>query len=87
MDLISDEFVQVIEERILPTEEQKQQLKDYIILVVNDAGGKLDYAEVGKLCHQQFPAVFTWGEVEQACKEIQDDWDRKRAVKFSPEML
>ena len=78
MDLISDDFIPVIQERTMPTEAIFNDLKDYIKSVVRDAGGKLDYCIVGTLCHQQFQGVFTWGELEQTFAAIQSEWDAKR---------
>lgn len=82
MDLIDDDYEEKVEERKLPTEEQKTALKDYAISLVKGAGGKLDFAKACKLCHEQFPGVFTWGELESLLLAIQSNWDEKRNIKI-----
>lgn len=85
--LIDDEFKETAEERISPTTEQYNDLKDYIKSVVRSAGGKLDYCIIGTLCHQQFPSVFTWGELEQTFAVIQSEWDVKRPITLEAKIM
>lgn len=84
--LIDDEFEETTEERQSPTEEQFNNLKDFIKTTVRSAGGKVDYCEICKLCHEQFPGVFTWGEVEKACADVQSEWDVKRTITMAAKM-
>ena len=76
--LIDDEFEETTEERRAPTEEQTEELKVFIRSTVKSFGGKVDLSDVCKLCHEQFPGVFTWGEVEKACSDVQSEYDVKR---------
>jgi hypothetical protein len=71
----------VVEARKEPTNKQKNDLKAYVKTLVRAAGGKFDFAEACKLCHEEFPGVFTWGELEGLLKDVQNDWSEKRAVK------
>ena len=81
MDLIDDDYEEATEARKEPTNKQKNDLKAYVKTLVRNAGGKFDFAEACKLCHQEFPGVFTWGELEGLLKDVQNDWSEKRAVK------
>lgn len=81
MHLIDDDYEEATEVRKEPTNKQKNDLKAYVKTLVRTAGGKFDFAEACKLCHEEFPGVFTWGELEGLLKDVQNDWSEKRAVK------
>ncbi len=85
--LIDDEFEETTEERTSPTTEQYNALKDYIKSEVRNAGGKLDYCVIGTSCHEQFPGVFTWGELEKTFAEIQNEWDVKRPITLEAKIM
>lgn len=79
--LIDDDFNDAEQSRQEPTKQQFNQLKAYIKKFVKDRGHRAETSEVCKACHVQFPGLFTWGELEAACAELNSDWAAKRAAK------
>lgn len=79
--LIDDDFDDAQQERQGPTKQQQNQLKAFIKQFVKDKGHRAELSDVCKACHAQFPGIFTWGELEATCAELNSDWAVKRAAK------
>lgn len=79
--LTDDDFEESTQSRQGPTKQQFNQLKQFIKQFVKDSGHRAEISEVCKACHVQFPGLFMWGELELACKELNDEWAAKRAAK------
>jgi len=82
MNYLTDDAYEAVDTtRVEPTTAKKRDLKDYIKTFVAGKGGKAELCNVCAACHKQFPAQFSWGELEAACAEVQDAWTARRAAK------
>ena len=77
--LIDYQIVEQQSQRQSPTSEQKNALKDFIKSLVISSGGILANSDVCKACFEQFPDTFTWGEIEDACQQVQYSWNIEKA--------
>ena len=87
MDLYPDDVDETVVPRVEPKNKDKNDLKAALKALAKKADGKGRFvasSEAWVECQRVLPGVFTVDEFHAVCRDLQAEWDVKRAAKVVP---